>query len=120
MWSIPKQEAVFQILGCGRTGSRPFEAQAVTPEGQLIADLCFRQRASLPGRWPMYMTLVQGSESRTDESKVRVTDASAWAGVSLGVAVWRFEQQSPLHFLQGREPFLSLQLNGLSLRIGRT
>jgi hypothetical protein len=119
MWNIPKQVAAFQILGSGSTGKRQFEARAVTPEGQLIADLRFRQRAPLPGRWPMYITLVQGSQSGTDETKVQVTNASAWAEVSLGIATWRFEQKSVLYFLQGREPFLSLQLNGLSLRIGR-
>lgn len=119
MWSIPKQEATFQVLSDGGTGQRPFEAQAVTPQGQLIMALRFRRTAPLPGRWPVSMTLVQGSKSGTDEPDVRVTEASASAGISLGRATWRFGQHSPLYFLQGRAPFLSLQLRGLKLRIGR-
>lgn len=119
MWSIPKQEATFQVLGGGGTGQRPFEARAVTPGGQLIMELRFRRTAPLPGRWPVSMTLVQGSESGTDEPDLRVTEASASAGLSFGRATWRFGQQSPLSFLQGRTPFLSLELRGLKLRIGR-
>lgn len=118
MWSIPKQEATFQIRG-GGTSERPFEAQAVTPEGQLIADLRFQRSAPLPGRWPVYMTLVQGSGMGTGRPEVQVTEASAWARCALGASTWRFGQQSPLYFLQDRAPFLSLQLGGLSLGIGR-
>ena len=118
MWSIPKQEAAFRIRQAHDAEDPSFRASAETPDGQPIADLLFRSRTSMPGRWPVRTAIVQTSLTGSGGGDLRITPAQAWARVSLGAATWDFGRQSPFSFLRGRNPLVSVRLTEMSLHFG--
>ncbi|KAB1077251.1 acetoacetate decarboxylase [Methylobacterium soli] len=118
MWSIPKQEAAFRIRQPRDAEDPRFRASAETPDEQPIADLLFRSRTSMPGRWPVRTAIVQTSLMGSGGGDLRITPAQAWARVSFGTATWDFGRQSPFSFLRGRNPFVSVRLTEMSLHFG--
>ncbi|WP_280525375.1 acetoacetate decarboxylase family protein [Methylobacterium oxalidis] len=118
MWSIPKQEAAFGIQRDDTTARAAFEAKALTTQEVPLAQLRFRSRATMPGRWPVRTTIVQRSLGRCGEYAPQVTEARALAQVSLGAATWDFPRSGPFSFLRGRSPLTSIRLSDMSLQIG--
>ncbi|MGH1572039.1 acetoacetate decarboxylase family protein [Methylobacterium sp. P31] len=118
LWSVPKQEAAFEIQKNGGANGTDFEARAMTRQGDTLAHLRFWSRTMVPGRWPVRMRIVQHRMDNGGERVHQVTEAQAWARVSLGAATWVFPRSGPLSFLRGRSPLTSIRLSDMSLRIG--
>ncbi|WP_457107540.1 hypothetical protein [Methylobacterium sp. P5_C11] len=118
LWSIPKQEAAFEVRRDHPAEESDFEARALTTQGLPLAHLQFRSRATIPGRWPVRTSVVQHPLNNGGGCKPQVTEARAWARVSFGAATWNFPRPGPLRFLRGRSPLTSLRLTDMSLRIG--
>jgi hypothetical protein len=118
LWSIPKQEAAFEVRRTHTAGEPDFEARAMTIQGALLADLRFQSRTTMPGRWPVRTRLMQHALNNGGDRKPQVTEARAWAQVSFGAASWNFARSGPLSFLCGSSPLTSVRLTDMSLRIG--
>jgi hypothetical protein len=118
LWSIPKQEAAFEVRRDRAVGESDFEARAVATQGLPLAHLRFRSRTGMPGRWPVRINVVQHPLNDGSGCKPQVTEASAWARISFGAATWDFPRSGPLSFLRGRSPLTSVRLTDMSLQIG--
>src|ERR1700712_896501 len=118
LWSIPKQEAAFEVRRDHAVEEFDFEARAVTTQGLPLAHLRFRSRTTIPGRWPVRTSVVQHPLNNGGGCKPQVTEARAWARFSFGPATWNFPRLGPLSFLRGRSPLTSVRLTDMSLRIG--
>jgi hypothetical protein len=118
LWSIPKQEGVFGIPLAFEAQQVELEARAAGGDGQLIAALRFRSRTSIPGRWPVLLSILQEPLDKSSGRGVQRTPAQVWARVSLGDATWSFARQGPLGFLHGRNPLVSASLTQMTLKIG--
>jgi hypothetical protein len=118
LWSIPKQEATFAIERNDGAEGSDFEARALTALGASLAHLRFRSRTTMPGRWPVRTTIVQRPLNNGGDHAPQMTEARAWARVSLGAATWDFPRSGPLSFLRGCSPLTSIRLTDMSLRIG--
>ncbi|WP_336490998.1 acetoacetate decarboxylase family protein [Methylobacterium nigriterrae] len=118
LWSIPKQEAAFEIQRIDGAEGADFAATAKASQSVPLANLRFRSRTAMPGRWPVRATVVQRRLDDGRDHGLQTTQARAWARVSLGSASWNFPRSGPLSFLRDCDPLVSTRLTDLSLWIG--
>jgi hypothetical protein len=114
LWAVPKECATFEVKG-GATGDDArtecsFEAR--TEEG-ILARMHFRQRAALPGRWRIATSIAQESDG-----ELKLTRTQALSRIALGSTRWEFPPESPLGFLRGRRPLVSLRLHRMTMAFG--
>ncbi|MFI7602979.1 acetoacetate decarboxylase family protein [Actinoplanes sp. NPDC049681] len=101
LWAIPKDLAELTVAP---------PAAAATG----IAHAEIRPGRRLPGRWPAPLSLVQ---AREDGTRVR-TPVSGTAALRRTGITWHIESGSPLSYLAGRKPLLSVTLADFRLRFG--
>ncbi|MCQ4310820.1 acetoacetate decarboxylase family protein [Pseudomonas stutzeri] len=110
LWHIPKKIARFE------TGSRDDEQRFtgrmfITDER--VASLNFEPKMALPGRLPVSGFVIQ--PGRGGPLRTRCTVSGK---VLTGRARWEFAASSPLGFLCGRKPLLSIRICGLQASFG--
>jgi hypothetical protein len=114
LWAVPKELASFTagqtMLADGGRIECSFEAR----NGDcLLASMRFRSRAALPGWWRTRSSIVQASGG----DRV-ITRAQALSRIAIGSAIWEFPVESPLGFLRGRRPLVSLRLHRMTMAFG--
>jgi hypothetical protein len=102
LWAIPKQMAAFE--------GAPAEAARVCEHP--LAAVRSRSGATLPGRWPARLRVVQARGSEVVETPVRLTARVRWAE-----AAWR--SATPLPPLGRERPLFSLVLEEAHMLFGR-
>jgi hypothetical protein len=104
LWGIPRQLARFRFTG--------ELAHAEIDEGAL-ADATLPDGPQLPGRWPLGFRVVQSLHGASKTSRVRAT-----ARLSFGRSQWRVDGQSPLRYLAGRRPVLTMTASDFAMSFG--
>lgn len=108
LWGIPKDLASFRRDREGRRVLLSAEA-----DGQVLARASAVPGTRLPGTWPLPMPTAQRLDGRDHHSSVR-----AFGSVATCRTEWTFPAHSPLGFLAGRRPAVSLRLEELALAFG--
>ncbi|GAA3358231.1 MULTISPECIES: acetoacetate decarboxylase family protein [Saccharopolyspora] len=103
LWGIPKESAEFRR----RTGARVTSCAAGG-----IASAGFSRLARVPGRWPFAYRVAQDLHE-FQQSPVRGSAGLTWCS-----AVWRFDPDGPLAWLDGRRPVASAALTDFSMSFG--
>lgn len=102
LWAIPKKLARFGAAG---------ELSAQDCAGAPIAESWGGRARALPGRWPAAFTIAQAAQPLPALTPARFT-------ARLGLRRSRWRAASPLEFLDGRRPLLTLRLERAALRFG--
>lgn len=104
LWGIPKELATFALTA--------HDARADTPETPLAASTWPTSRR-LPMRWPISFRVTQAMAGVPKTTVVR-----AKARVGFAAVTWHLPTASPLSFLTGRKPLLSVVASDFRMRFG--
>lgn len=114
LWSVPKESADFSAdhstSGDDARTERRFEARR---EEGILARMCFRRRVALPGWWRASTSIAQ-----MDGDGLKITQVQALSRIAIGSARWDFPPESPLAFLRGHRPVVSLRLHRMTMAFG--
>lgn len=111
LWGIPKELADLD-LQASDADLQAGDARA-TAGGTTIARARTAMGARLPGRWPARFSVVQVLDGRVKTTAVRARTA-----VRVAKAAWRIPPDSPLAYLSGRRPLLTVALRDFRLTFG--
>jgi hypothetical protein len=119
LWAVPKEFAEFtvathetQVHAAGDPARAEPRFEARSEEG-VLARMRFRQRAALPGCWRIWTSIAQ-----PDDGELKIARTEALAKIAIGSARWDFPPESPLGFLHGRPPLVSLRLHRMTMLFG--
>jgi Acetoacetate decarboxylase (ADC) len=104
LWGIPKELARFRFAG---------ELAHADVDEAPLADATVRQGPLLPGRWRLGFRVVQSLRGAPKTSPVRAT-----ARLSFGRSQWTVSAESPLRYLAGRRPVLTMTASEFRMTFG--
>lgn len=112
LWAVPKDFAAFTVATANDDGRTERSFEARNDDG-VLARMRFRQRMTLPGWWRTRTSIAQ-----VRDGDLTITRAQALSRIAIGSAFWEVPAESPLGFLRGRRPLVSLRLHDMTMAFG--